>query len=459
MPDEPHGEAGDPFGDMPDDPFADGLPPDLEALAGAAGAPANGGGDEGADDGTDQPGFPGFPGLTGFPGLGGFPGLPGLPDLGDLGNVDLSAMIGMLASPGPINWEMARQIARQVAAADGSTRVDPAAASEYAELARAAQAHVAAVAPRAGALDTRVRVCTAVEWADTHLDSLRTVLEALATTLGAEFRTAGTDAPSDDPFAAILPMLAPMLLGLQAGSLVGHLAQHALGRYDLPLPTTDAPSLVFVAAHVDAFAEAWSLPRADLRFALAAREVVHASVRSEPWVRERLVALTTEYVQAYDLDLGTLEDRFGALDPADPASLEAVVADPAELLGAIRSPAQDAIQARLRVLATVLEGYADTVLETVVGPLLPTYDRIHEAVARHRIERGEAGRFAEALLGLDLARDDVERGVAFCRGVVERAGTDGLDRLWNGPDHLPTVNELEAPGLWLARIDLDEEHP
>ena len=48
------------------------------------------------------------------------------------------------------------------------------------------------------------------------------------------------------PFAAMagiagmgnmMSMLAPALLGVQAGSMIGYLAQHALGRYDLPLPT------------------------------------------------------------------------------------------------------------------------------------------------------------------------------------------------------------------------------
>ena len=75
-------------------------------------------------------------------------------------------------------------------------------------------------------------------------------------------------------------------------------------------------------------------------------------------------------------------------------------------------------------------------------------------MARHRIERGEAERFVEGLLGLAVDRDDYERGAEFCRGVVERAGTDGLNRLWDGPEMEPTPNELVAPGLWLARIDL-----
>jgi uncharacterized protein (DUF2342 family) len=44
----------------------------------------------------------------------------------------------------------------------------------------------------------------------------------------------------------------------------------------------------------------------------------------------------------------------------------------------------------------------------------------------------------------------------FVRGVVERAGEEGLVRLWHSGKELPTPAELNAPGLWLARIDLPD---
>jgi uncharacterized protein (DUF2342 family) len=40
--------------------------------------------------------------------------------------------------------------------------------------------------------------------------------------------------------------------------------------------------------------------------------------------------------------------------------------------------------------------------------------------------------------------------------VVERAGEDGLARLWATERELPTPAEVDAPGLWLARIDLPD---
>jgi putative hydrolase len=265
--------------------------------------------------------------------------------------------------------------------------------------------------------------------------------------------------PPGMPVGDVLRMVAPALLGVQAGSMIGYLAQHAFGRYDLPLPTGalpngDEPSLCFVVPNVDAFEAAWTLPRDDLRFYLTLHEVVHAAVRSVPWVRARLVQLAVDYVSNYEIDPMAFEEEFGSIDPTDPASLETMTSSPERILGAMRSARQAAPLEELQRLTSVMEGYADNVTERVGRRLVPTFERIHEAMLRHRVERGEAERFIEGLLGLKLERSHYERGQAFCDGVVERAGVDGLNRLWESEAMLPTPNELEAPGLWLARISL-----
>ena len=251
-------------------------------------------------------------------------------------------------------------------------------------------------------------------------------------------------------------MLAPLLLGVQAGSMVGYLGQHALGRYDLPLPTDDDPSLAFVVPNLAAFEAAWSLDRKDLRFAVALHEVVHAAERSVPWVRERLVRLAIEYVSAYEVDSPAFEQQFGEVDPNDPSSFAGIAEHPEALLGAMQSERQPEILARVQGLTMVLEGYADVVVERLGDRLLPDFARIHEALQRHHVERGEAERFIEQLLGLRLDREHYERGETFCRGVIERAGLEGLNRLWESERMLPTPSEIDAPGLWLARIDLPD---
>lgn len=424
--------------------------------------PQPGGPAEPEDNEPDKGGDPAQP----------FPALPGFPFGG--GSFDLAQMMQVLQSPGPVNWEMARQVADWIAVEGGPERpIDPDAHNEFEELVGAAQAHVLAETGLSATLSAPIRTLGPKEWATLHLDALKVVLEALATNLGQAMREQSADAddvpvePQDMPFGipglgpemlgGILQMLAPALLGMQAGSMVGYLAQHSLGRYDLPLPTSDAPSLWFVVQNVDAFEEAWSLPRQDLRFYVATHEVVHAATRSVPWVRELLVQLSTEYVSGYEVDPGAFEARFGSIDPSDPASLSAVAEEPDALLGAMQSPRQDDARQRLQLLTSVLEGYADSVLERIGQRLIPSFGQIHEAMKRHRVERGEAERFIEGLLGLKLDRECYEQGEAFCQGVVERAGTEGLNRIWESERLLPTPAELAAPGLWLARIDLPDE--
>ena len=234
----------------------------------------------------------------------------------DLSQIDLSQVMRILQSTGPVNWEMARQTAEQVAL-EGRTEssVSPADRSQFEELAHAAQTLVVGETGLTATFATALTAVGPKGWVDLHLVALKPVLEALATTLGAAMQQDDDDDPDDanaaaegiagmpglegTPFAAMaglagmgnmMSMLAPALLGVQAGSMIGYLAQHALGRYDLPLPTERrAAASCFVVANIDTFEAEWSLPRDDLRFYVALHETVHAATRSVPWVRERLV--------------------------------------------------------------------------------------------------------------------------------------------------------------------------
>lgn len=398
----------------------------------------------------------------------GDPGGPGWPFLP--GGFDLSQVMRMLQSEGPVNWEVAGQIAGWVSVTDpsGETRSDDVpdavASAHLEELVRAAQTHVAGATGLAEVLAAPVRSLTRREWADLTLQGLRPVVEALAGSLRPDQpqagppgagAAAGLHPSAADPFGGLMAMLAPVLLGIQTGTMIGLLAQQALGRYDLPLPLDGEPLLGFVPANVDEFATAWSLAADDLRFALALRETVRAAERSVPWVRRRLVELSKAYVSAYRLDEDALEEYISGIDLSDPAALTEQTIDPAKLLDTMRTPEQAAPLDELQRFAAVLEGYADTVVDRVGASLVPSFGQIDEALRRHRVDRGQAVSLLDRMLGLEMRREHYELGVTFCRGVVERAGPDGLNRVWEREVMVPTRAELEAPGLWLARIEFD----
>jgi putative hydrolase len=391
------------------------------------------------------------------------PGWPGF---------DPAQLMRMLQSEGPVNWEVARQVAAWIALSDASAPapmalpssppvdepVDPATERALTGIARAAQASVAEMTGLGEINRVPVRAVGRRAWAEATLDGLHPVLDALAETLQAPLSAAlETDEPANDPLSAILPMLAPILLGVQAGSMVGLLAQQSLGQLDLPLPIAGEPQLLFVVRNVEAFADEWELPLEELQYALSLRETVHAAQRCVPWVREHLVALSSAYVRGYELRLDVLEEQFGDLDPANLQALgdAGPLGDPEALLGAMRSDRQAPLLEELQRFVSVLEGYADVVVAELGGRMASSFVRLDEALRRHRVARGRAAAFVDRLLGLELDRDHYEQGVGFWRGVVERSGVGGMHRLWEGPVLVPTHTELEAPGLWLARIDLD----
>ncbi len=125
------------------------------------------------------------------------------------------------------------------------------------------------------------------------------------------------------------------------------------------------------------------------------------------------------------------------------------------LLGALESPAQRALQPRLDAVVAVVIGYVDHIVDEVGRGLVGSSGRIAEAVRRRRVEADASDAYVERLLGLTLGRAQVERGHAFVEGVLERAGQEGLGRLWSSEAVLPTPPEVDAPGLWLARIDIE----
>jgi uncharacterized protein (DUF2342 family) len=136
------------------------------------------------------------------------------------------------------------------------------------------------------------------------------------------------------------------------------------------------------------------------------------------------------------------------------AALQESFGDPETLLGELQSDEQRRLQVPLQALLSVVAGYVDHVMDTVGKRLIGSYGPLTEALRRRRLEEGQGMRILSKLLGVGLDEGAYGRGLAFVHGVLERAGEDGLGRLWASATELPTPAEVDAPGLWLARIDL-----
>lgn len=378
----------------------------------------------------------------------------------------------MFSAEGPVNWEMAKQFA-QWSATEGQDpgNVDPLERIRLEELMRVADLHVADITGLPTSSSGRtvtVRPVTRTGWAVETLEGWRPLLTRLADALHQDPAALGADAEADaeggDPLSAgigqmlgpLLPGLQAAFLGLQCGSMVGSAAQRALGQYDLPIPRSAGDELLVVVDNLTAFISDWSLPPDDVRLWVCLSEVAHHAVLSRGHVRDALEELLFAYVSAFDPSRSSLEERLGAIDPADPSSIEAVLGDPTALLGEIQTDEQRRLIPRLEALVSVIEGYVDRVVDTAGHRLIASFGPLTEALRRRRVERGQGERMVERLLGVELRQEQYDRGTAFIAGVAERAGEAALTRLWTEAHALPTPNEVAAPGLWLERIDLPD---
>ena len=401
---------------------------------------------------------------SGIPGTGGLPGLPG----------------GFPTGGGTGGSDPARQIAMAIASEGGSEpNVDPVVRIGYESLLRVAELQIA---NRTGlqvahAAALHLRPVTRTAWASESVDAYRPYLTRMSHIpgdvpddlgdpggpsdmgSGPHLDPSGQDAdPSTAWLSGLLAAMAPMMAGITTGTMVGRLALRSLGTYDLPIPR-DGDELLIVVPNVEAFATDWSLPAEDLRLWICLHEVAHHAVLGVPHLRTVLTDLLTRHAGAFRNDPSALRDRLGDIDlTGGPEALVRLQEslDPEMVLGAVRSPEQEALLPRLEALVAMVIGYVDHVMDDIGSTLIGSYRQVTEAVRRRRVGTGEADRFVERILGLDLTQEQVDRGAAFVDGVVERSGGEGLDRLWADERNLPTPAEVDAPGLWLARIDLPD---
>ena len=381
----------------------------------------------------------------------------GMPLFGDLSRA--------LSGQGPLNWDAARQFA--VLAANGggllsgtgvstSGNVDPAVRIKYRELADIARLHVADVM----ALEvptTEPDVATPEQWAQQTLEAYRPLFTDLATSLG------GTDdLPADmaaDPMAQMMAglgkMMAPAMMGMSVGSMVGNLARRAFGVYDLPIPRA-TPAMVLVPANIDAFAADWSIELDEMRLWVLAHELAGLTLLSVDHIADHLRSLVQRHVGGFRPDPSALSDKLTSLDidQSDPmAAMQQAFGDPEVLLGAVRSADQLALEPELDAAVAVTIGVIDWVVDAVAVRIIGgSALQIAEAARRRRAEASPDEVFVERLLGIRLGAEQTARGKAFVQGVVDRAGEHGLEPLFNRPGAVPTPNEIEAPGLWLARV-------
>jgi putative hydrolase len=378
---------------------------------------------------------------------------------------------------GPVNWDLATNVARHTVSAQGDASILAPQSEEIAQALRLADLWLDDVTT----FPSGVRASKAwsrSEWVEATLPVWSKLCDPIAAkaveTMGGAL-SAGTESldaealggeAGEDLRAQLHAMAGPMLglvrqigglvVASQTGQAVGALALEVVSSTDVGLPVGPEGTAALIPANVAAFGSGLSVPEAEVRLFLALREAAHHRLFAHvPWLRAHLFGAVDEYAKGITVDTSQLQQSLLEIDLTNPEALQEAMAG-GTFLRPEETPRQKAALARLETALALVEGWVATVVEDAAGKRLPAAEALAEAVRRRRATGGPAERTFATLVGLELRPRRLREAAAIWRGLTEQRGTAGRDALWAHPDLLPEQDDFDDPdGFVRGRDELD----
>ena len=470
---------------MSDVPFGFGKPGDPEDGPGSGGPARPGGGSGGASGGGDG-GAGGGQNPFGGSAFGGF---------GGVGGTDFSSALHRFADMmswqgGPVNWDLAKDVARQAAAGDDPSMT----AADHTAVADAIRLAELWLDPTTSfpAATTSARAWSRADWIEATLPTWTSLVEPVAAKVvdafGGEFNAGalgaagglsalgpmgtlaamtggneyldGSDDESDHineiagPLMAMMRQMGGVMFGGQVGQALGSLSREVVSSSDVGVPLAGVGHAALLPSGIAAFGEGLGVALDEVRLFVALREAAcHRLFAAAPWLRGRVLAAIDDYARGITVDTSRMQEALGAVDPTNPESLQAALTD--GLFEPENTPAQQAALARLETVLALIEGWISNVVDEAANGRLASAGALGETVRRRRAAGGPAEQMFNTLVGLQLRPRRVREAAELWRLLREARGVDGRDALWEHPDLLPSVDDLDDPAGFVGRPDSD----
>jgi len=226
---------------------------------------------------------------------------------------------------------------------------------------------------------------------------------------------------------------------------------------DIGIPLIESEHAAILPQNVIGFASGLDIPIDQVQLYLAVRELAHARLfRHAKWLRLQLLTSITEFARGIHIDTDRLEELAADFDPNNPEELRSAMTS-----GALIPPKTDdqlAALGRLETMLALIEGWVDVVTAEATKRL-PSSAAIAETVRRRRASGGPAESAFATLVGLELRPRRLREAAAMWQQVTDAVGNDGRDALWSHPDAVPTGEDIDAPGLLVARLTSGDTGP
>jgi putative hydrolase len=409
----------------------------------------------------DQGGTPAGP----FGGLGG----PGGPNqFADA----LRQFADMLSySGGPVNWELAKNLARHAIAAKGDPSVLANERAAVTDAIRLADLWLDDVTAFPSGI-RKIEAWSQSEWLEATFPVWSSLCEpialkgvdAMSSMLNIDPSQLGEDMPEEmramlgglGGLAGLAPMIRQLggaMIGSQTGAAVGELAGEMVSSTDIGLPLGPEGTAALLPSGVAAFGAGLSVDISEVRLFLALREAAHQRLFAHvPWLRQHLFGAVEAYASGITVDMSKLREAMPDIDINNPDALREALAGET-LFRPEDTPQQKAALARLETALALVEGWVATVVSAAAEPRLTHADALAEAIRRRRATGGPSERTFATLVGLELRPRMLREAAVLWTGLTEARGVDGRDRLWSHPDLLPTADDLEDPDAFVHGQD------
>lgn len=360
------------------------------------------------------------------------------------------------SSSGPVNYDLAKQIAVQRLGSEGQMGFS--AGDQSGETAVRDSAHLAelwldeATILPAGA--TTTTTWTARDWIDKTLPTWQRLCDPVARQVSGAWMQALPEEAKQaaGPLLSMVGQMGGMAFGSQLGNALAGLASEVLTSTDVGLPLGPETTSALLPRNIDKFTEGLERPKSEVLVFLAAREAAHQRLFAHvPWLRQRLLATVEEFASGITVDTSALEQLAGRVDPTNPASIEEVMSS--GLLEPQTTPEQKAALGRLETLLALVEGWVDVIVADAVGDRLPGAEALRETLRRRRATGGPAEQTFATLVGLELRPRRMRAASALWKLVGDRHGMQARDNLWTHPDLMPTADDLDDPIGFVERLD------
>jgi putative hydrolase len=374
---------------------------------------------------------------------------------------------------GPVNWDLAKDVARQ-AAAGGDRSVVQSERTGIEEAIRLAELWLDPATSFASAT-TSARAWSRAEWIEATLPTWKTLVEPVAAKVVDAFGSgmpgmpgipglgeAGLDPgelPAEmqqmaGPLMSMMRQMGGVMFGGQVGQALGALSREVVSSTDVGLPLAGVGTAALLPAGIEEFGAGLGLPPDEVRLFVALREAAcHRLFAGVPWLRARLFAAVEDYARGITVDMGHMQDAIGSIDPTNPEALQEALAG--GLFEPRDTPAQRAALLRLETLLALIEGWIDDVVGQASHGRLSGADALAETVRRRRAIGGPAEQTFGTLIGLELRPRRMREAAQLWRLLREQRGVEGRDALWEHPDLLPGADDLADPGAFVDRREID----